>query len=159
MKQKYFLILLLFLFLCGVVQAQEATLTAGGDAIGGGASVAYSIGQTIYTANSGSEGSVAQGVQQAYEIFLLETEEYHLDISLFVFPNPTSHNLVLKAGNFLNQKLSFVLINLEGKTLVHGETKELSTTIETENLPSNIYFLNVLNEENKTVKSFKVIKN
>lgn len=158
MKQKYFFILLLFLFLSGVVKAQESALTTGGVATGGGASVSYSIGETVYTTNSDNEGSVAQGVQQAYEVSLLDVEEYQSNISLFVFPNPTSHNLLLKASDFLSEKLSYVLMDIEGRTLVRGETKEIVTTIETENLPSAMYFLNVLNNENKIVKSFKVIK-
>lgn len=49
-------------------QAQESANTAGGDISGSGGSVAYSIGQVVYTTHSGSLGIVAKGVQQSYEI-------------------------------------------------------------------------------------------
>ena len=48
--------------------AQQATTASGGDASGSGGSVAHSVGQTVYTTNTGSNGSVAQGVEQPYEI-------------------------------------------------------------------------------------------
>ena len=50
------------------VYAQQATTASGGDASGSGGSVAHSVGQTVYTTNTGSNGSVAQGVEQPYEI-------------------------------------------------------------------------------------------
>jgi hypothetical protein len=40
---------------------------AGGEATGSGGSVSYSVGQVVYTTNTGINGSVAQGVQQPYE--------------------------------------------------------------------------------------------
>jgi len=55
----------------GFAQAQESTNASGGDAIGSGGSVGYSIGQLLYTTSTGSNGRVAQGVQHAYEIFTI----------------------------------------------------------------------------------------
>jgi hypothetical protein len=54
----------------GTCSAQTATVSAGGNAIGTGGSVSYSVGQIAYTNNSNSNGSVAQGVQYPYEIQL-----------------------------------------------------------------------------------------
>lgn len=48
-------------------KAQTSISTAGGDASGSGGSIAYSVGQLVYTANSGSGGTMAQGVQHSYE--------------------------------------------------------------------------------------------
>ena len=55
----------------GALQAQQAVLTSGGDATGTGGSAGYSIGQTVYSTTSGANGSVAHGVQQAFEISTL----------------------------------------------------------------------------------------
>ncbi len=57
----------LLLFSAGL-HAQQATTAAGGDATGPGGSVAYSVGQVVYTTNSGTGGSVAEGVQQSYSV-------------------------------------------------------------------------------------------
>src|SRR5688572_14704694 len=77
------------------VQAQESVNSAGGDATGSGGTVAYSIGQVVYTTNTGTSGEVAQGVQHAYEIYTFGINQTELNISLTVFPNPTANNLTL----------------------------------------------------------------
>ncbi len=48
--------------------AQESTNTAGGDILGSGGSVAYSIGQVVYTTHSEATGTKAQGVQHRHEL-------------------------------------------------------------------------------------------
>lgn len=60
--------LLLLGFGITTAQAQQATTATGGNASGSGGPVAYSVGQVVYTTNTSSNGSVAQGVQQPYEI-------------------------------------------------------------------------------------------
>jgi hypothetical protein len=77
---------------------------SGGDATGTSGTVAYSVGQVVYTSNTGSTGSVAQGVQQSYEIFMVGIKETELNISLSVFPNPTSDNLTLQISNYNHEK-------------------------------------------------------
>jgi gliding motility-associated-like protein len=47
---------------------QESANTAGGDIAGAGGSVAFSIGQVVYTTHSEVSGIKAQGVQHRYEI-------------------------------------------------------------------------------------------
>jgi hypothetical protein len=53
------------------LQAQEVIPASGGDASGGGSSVSCSYGQMVYSINTGTNGSVAEGVQQPYEISLV----------------------------------------------------------------------------------------
>ncbi|MFT6841979.1 MAG: hypothetical protein ACJASR_000743 [Psychroserpens sp.] len=48
------------------LKAQESINSAGGNAIGNGGSSSYSIGQVFYITNVGTNGSVAQGVQQNF---------------------------------------------------------------------------------------------
>lgn len=59
----------------GLAQAQQSANASGGGAAGSGGTVAYSVGQVVYTSNSGSTGTVNQGIQHAYEIFILGIEE------------------------------------------------------------------------------------
>jgi hypothetical protein len=66
---KGFLILLSTLtFSLSTIHAQEAIPAGGGNASGSGGSASYSVGQVVYTTNTGTNGSAAQGVQQPYEI-------------------------------------------------------------------------------------------
>jgi hypothetical protein len=139
-------------------QAQESANSSGGDATGSGGTVAYSIGQVVYTTNTGSNGSVAQGVQHAYEIFTVGITETELSISLTAFPNPTMENLTLQISDYNNEKLSYQLFDMQGKQLSSGQVTTQKTQINMNGLPSATYLINVVNQENKQVQSFKVIK-
>lgn len=143
----------------GFAQAQESANSSGGDATGSGGTVAYSIGQVVYTTNTGNNGSVAQGVQHAYEIFTVGINETELNISLIVFPNPTTDNLTLQIQDYNNEKLSYQLFDMQGKWLSNGHIVAQQTQINMNNLPAATYFIHVVNQENKKVKSFKIIKN
>lgn len=138
--------------------AQVSVSTSGGDAEGSGGAVAYSVGQVVYTTNTGSTGSVAQGVQHAYEISTLDIKETVLNISLTAFPNPTTENLTLQISEYNNEKLSYQLFDMQGKQLSNGQIVTQQTQINMNNLPTAIYFINVRNQENKKVQSFKIIK-
>lgn len=140
-------------------QAQESTNASGGDATGTGGTASYSVGQVVYTTNTGSTGSVAQGVQHAYEIFTVGIKETELNISLTAFPNPTTENLTLQISDYNNEKLSYQLFDMQGKQLSNGQITAQQTQINMNSLPTATYFVNVVNQENKKVQSFKIIKN
>jgi hypothetical protein len=140
------------------VYAQQATTASGGDASGSGGSVAYSIGQIVYTTNTSSSGSVAQGVQQPYEISiitgLLETD---IKLNLSAYPNPTTNYLMLQIDNF-DKDLSYQLFDISGKLLESNTVAANSTTINMEQMQTGSYFLKVT-QNNTLVKTFKIIKN
>jgi hypothetical protein len=140
------------------VYAQQATTASGGDASGSGGSVAYSVGQIVYTTNTSSSGSVAQGVQQAYEISittgLLETD---IKLNLSAYPNPTTNYLMLQIDNF-DKDLSYQLFDISGKLLESNTVAANSTTINMEQMQTGTYLLKVT-QNNKLVKTFKIIKN
>jgi hypothetical protein len=160
MKHKKTIISVALLLLgLGKLQAQESPTVTGGNATGNGGTVAYSVGQVVYTTNTGSNGSVAQGVQQAYEIYTVGIIETELNISLSVFPNPTAHNLILQISNYNNEKLSYLLYDMQGRLLNNGQVTEQQTQINTAHLQSATYIIKVLSQENRTVQSFKIIKN
>jgi len=139
-------------------QAQESANASGGNATGSGGTVAYSVGQVVYTTNTNTFGTVSQGVQQSYEIFTVGINETELYISLSVFPNPTADNLTLQINDYNNEKLSYQLFDMQGKLLNNGQVTAQQTQINTASLPSATYFINVVNQENKKVQSFKIIK-
>ena len=162
MKKTYiirFLILTIGLSWSDFAQSQQSSNAAGGDATGSGGSVAYSVGQIVYTTHTGSTGSVAQGVQQAYEIFSIGINETELNSSLSLFPNPIVDNLTLQISDYNNEKLSYQLFDMQGKLLSKGQIIAQQTQIKTASLPPATYFIEVLNQENKQVQSFKIIKN
>jgi len=142
--------------------AQQATTASGGDASGSGGSVAYSVGQIVYTTHTGSNGSVAQGVQQPYEISITTgLAETGINLNLTAYPNPTTNYLMLEIGTatvLSNQTMSYQLYDISGKLLESNAIVANSTTIKMEQLARGNYFLKV-SQNNAEVKTFKIIKN
>ena len=159
MKHKKVKLSVLLLGLGLTTKAQEVTTTSGGNASGSGGTVTYSVGQIVYATNTGTNGSVAQGVQQTYEIsILLGIEDNSIKLELTAYPNPTTNYLTLNVGKAELSILNFQLYDMGGKLIESNKITSTTETIRMENLPSSTYFLKVTNN-NKEVKSFKIIKN
>jgi hypothetical protein len=123
-KLKLSAVFLLGLGLTGL-QAQTAVPATGGHASGSGGTVNYSVGQVVYTTNTGgSNGTVAQGVQQPFEISVVTglVEAKGINLSVSAYPNPTTDFLNLKVENYNNTNLSYQLFDISGKLL---ETKKI----------------------------------
>jgi hypothetical protein len=149
---------ILLLGLCLTAQAQQATTATGGNASGSGGTVAYSVGQIVYTTNTGTTGSVAQGVQQPYEIYALGIEDNSINLALTAYPNPPTNYLTLSVGQADLSKMYFQLYDMVGKLIESRKIVSSTETIGMETLPNATYFLKV-NNNSKEVKRFKIIKN
>ena len=159
MKNNTLLILsFLFSFSLNAQTSHQVLSATGGDASGSGGTVAYSVGQIVYTTNTGTTGSVAQGVEQAYEISSVGIKETALNISLSIFPNPTSDFLTIKVEVYNNEALSYHLIDEQGKSVLNEQITNQETQVAMSTLARGAYFINVL-QANKKIQTFKIIKN
>jgi hypothetical protein len=141
------------------INAQQSLNTGGGDANGSGGSVSFSIGQVVYTTNSSNAGSLAQGVQHAYEIFAVSTSEPIASLNCLVYPNPTSGNLTLEIKEDIESTIRFQIFDIHGKLLFDGPVVSRLTSLSLSAVPSATYLLRVGNEDQQQVKTFKIIKN
>jgi hypothetical protein len=141
------------------VEAQKAIPASGGNASGSDGSVSYTVGQLLYTTNTGTNGSVAEGVQQPYEISVVVGIEQAKNINLIctVYPNPATDLLTLEVEIADNENLFFQLYDVMGKLMVSKRLIDIKTTISMTNLAPATYFLKVTNNQ-KVVKTFKIIK-
>jgi hypothetical protein len=142
------------------VKAQEVINSSGGNASSIAGSVSYSIGQVIYTTNIETNGSVAQGIQQPYEVYVITgvSEAKEINLSCIAFPNPTTDILKLKVNSDNLKELSFQLFDTNGKLLESRQINETETILQMNALPSGSYILNI-NSFNRNIKTFKIIKN
>jgi hypothetical protein len=160
MKHKKVKLSVLLLSLGLTAQAQQASTATGGDASGSGGTVAYSVGQIVYTTNTATTGSVAQGVQQPYEIsIVLGIDNHYINLGLSAYPNPTTNYLTLNLGNAELSTLNFELYDINGRLIESRKIISSTETIAMENLPTATYILKVTNNNKKEVKTFKIIKN
>ncbi len=146
------------------MQAQETISTSGGSAFGSAGSVTYTVGQIVYTTYSDVTGSVAQGVQQPYEISIESESSQIKGVSLqcTVYPNPVINLLTLKVENFVDEKITCYLYDVNAKILLTQTVEKKETLISVANLSSATYYLKVVqmnqNLSPQVVKVFKIIK-
>ena len=159
----YLFKILIVVFLFGfetLAQAQNTIPAAGGDALGSGGTVSYSVGQVFYTIDtSAAEGSVARGVQQAFGISVntaIEKSEY-ITLVCSAYPNPVSDFLTLKVEDENRKSLYYKLFDENGRLLKYKKVTDFETRISFENLNPAVYFLSVT-DNNKEIKTFKIIK-
>ena len=140
------------------IQAQVAISASGGNATGSG-SVSYTVGQTVYTTNTGTNGSVAQGVQQPHEISVVTGIEEAKDISLemVVYPIPATDFVMLNIANYEGINIRYQLYDINGNLLKDTKVEGNETNIPMQNLLPSMYFLKVT-DNNKVIKTFKIIK-
>ncbi len=151
-------LLLLFIGLAGI-HAQEVIPTTGGEASGGGGSICYSVGQLIYTTNVGINGSVAQGVQQPYEISVVSgLEDLGINLNVSAYPNPTTDFLLLIIEKENLKEFSYQLYDLDGKLLEYKKITGNQTRVVISNFLPATYFLKVIKGKEE-VKAFKIVKN
>lgn len=154
-----------FAFSVSAVLAQTSINVAGGNILGSGGSASYSVGQVIYNTNTGTNGSVAEGIQQPYEISVVTGLEEVLGINLSVsaFPNPTNDYLTLtidnsdKTNHNLSQ-LAYQLYDMNGELLQSEKITGNQISIVMSNLVPATYFVKAV-QANKEIKTFKIIKN
>jgi hypothetical protein len=150
--------ILLFGFGFAGLQAQQFIATSGGNASGSGGSASYSVGQVVYTSQTGANGTLIQGILQPYEISVLSgMEETVISLVCSAYPNPTTDMLVLHIENMDKRSLWFHLYNVKGNLLESAKIIDNKTTIPMKERAPAIYFLKVTDNK-KEVKSFKIIK-
>ena len=161
--------ILFFLFI-GVIglMAQETVPASGGNATGNGGSVSYTVGQIVYTTNTGVTGYVAQGVQQPYEISVVfvapGSEEITLEAT--VYPNPVADVFTLHIINFEKfdgKTIAYYFYTTDNILLLTKNVESAETVISISYLPPEIYYLILVDITNSTapkrLKTFKIMKN
>ncbi|OXE99126.1 putative secreted protein (Por secretion system target) [Flavobacterium araucananum] len=139
--------------------SQESVVVSGGNATGTGGSSSYSVGQVVYTSLPGANNYILQGVQQPYEIITLGNDEFkEINLEMTAYPNPTIDILNLVVVNDKLDNLSYNIFDINGKLVSRNSKITTSETkVSLQELNQGIYFL-AIKENNKTIKTFKIIK-
>jgi hypothetical protein len=143
----------------GFLQAQQSTVASGGNASGVGGTVSYTVGQLVYTTTTQLGGSIAEGVQQPFEIeTVLGPEEVKgITLQCTVYPNPTSEGVTLQIENYDIKNLSYTIFDLNARIIANKNISSKQTYISMENLASATYYIKIM-KLNKELKVFKIIK-
>lgn len=151
-------ILFCLLFTVEFTFAQAALTASGGEAVGDGGTLSYTIGQVDYIQASGSGGTASQGVQQPFTITALGNDDYPgIELKAVVFPNPTTNYINLIITNVVAEDLSYQLFDMNRRIISSHKITNQETIIPMERLASTTYLLYVL-DQNSQLKVFKIIK-
>jgi len=139
--------------------AQNSIVSCGGQAIGTGGAVSYSIGQISYSSISESGWHITQGVQQPYEISIITgINDIDNQIKIQAYPNPTSNNLILSIPNQEIKNLYYKLIDIQGRIIIEERINQKTEHINLYKMNAGIYMLSIFNSKQK-IKTLQIIKN
>ena len=111
----------------------------------------YIFSFLIDTGNFYCEISNGCGTIQSQEIELvIGIESYSINDKIKIYPNPTSHQLIIESEELLFKKID--IINVTGKTI--KSIKQNINIINVTDLSNGIYFIKVFTEEKTITKKF-----
>lgn len=149
---------ILLLLGSGSLFGQRDVVAGGGDISSAAGSVSFTVGQSFATEIGSAAGTILQGVQQPYELFLVDVSDPAVHWDLEVFPNPVTHTLILRAGKDLGSEgCRFVVTDLQGRTLAADEIAGPEHILSATDWAPGTYFLTVFRDQN-TYKTFKIIR-
>ena len=114
-------------------------------------------GKDLFMRYKGTDGGGFDLFRLTYDP-LVGLGEKNLGNLIMLYPNPTTENLTFQISDNSNEKLSYQLYDLQGKLLRNGQITAPQTNINMNGIPTATYLVYVVNQENKKVRSFKIIK-
>lgn len=157
MNNKFNITILLFALFSIPIFSQQAIVPLGGDISSTDGSVSFTIGQVFHATNSNPDNSLSEGVQQPHEISFLSIDDHELDITMYVYPIPTSNFLTIKVSDYNKEELTYEVIDLQGKMILENKIMNQETLIDITSFNEAIYVLNIKNS-GKTIRTTKIIK-
>lgn len=147
------------ILIVGTAVAQNTLSPVGGNGAGTGGTTSYSVGQIAYQEGTGTGGTTSEGVQQAYEIFEDSIIEgfSEVKITMAVYPNPTTNNVVLNLEHSDFTNLSYVVKDILGAVIDGNKIEHKDTHVAFGHLNSGTYSITILNRVRK-IKTYKIIK-
>lgn len=160
--KKQFLLIILSACMATLGMAQSAIVSVGGDAQSATGSVSYTVGQIAVksVANSSGSISVAEGVQQPYEIQTVGVDDYpQIVLDAVVYPNPTENLAQLKLNGFEipTSGLQAHLFDGAGRLLQLLTVTDELTAFQIGQYATGTYYLE-LRDGKRTLKTFKIIR-
>ena len=155
MRKRMILLIAVAVLFGAKANAQSAVTSAGGEA----GTVSFTVGQPFVTPAVSDAGSLTPGVQQAYEITIVNgIENTQISLEAEVYPNPVVDRLTLSVSDADGVVLHYTLTDANGRTIATAEIVDAQTAIDMARYVQGVYFLRV-DDGNVVVKTFKIVKN
>ncbi|WP_353480519.1 T9SS type A sorting domain-containing protein [Haliscomenobacter sp.] len=135
----------------------EVISSAGGKMQAGRIQLAWTLGETAVARWTSPQGFVTEGFHQPIlEVTLLPK---YTAPTVRIAPNPVQSTLNVQLQEPNKQSLFANLVDVGGRVLINRTALQLGNTeLDLSNLPSGVYFLNVMHQSGQPVEVFKVVK-
>ena len=160
-------ILLIFMFFgFGSIFSQTnhpEVITSAGDYFKPNASspsLSWTMGESVTETFSSTNNILTQGFQQGHYNIVAIDEIKDKDVSIKVFPNPTTDfiSISIKSLTEKNSDYLIELYDLQGKKLFTANYNQNDFRLNMATYPVGTFLLKVLTKENKTLQNFKIQK-
>lgn len=151
---------LLFVVACWLVllvHGQSAVLSAGGDALGTGGSVSFSLGQLADDHPAATTGNVQEGVQQPYVDGSTSIASHVAQSDAYVYPTVTVDLVTIVLQDATGQPCNATLIDAQGRTVLQRLVSDARTDLSLTHLACGVYQL-LLVDAVGAQRSFTIIK-
>jgi hypothetical protein len=157
-KNKINLLSCFFFFLCaGKIYSQSNTVPTGGEASGSGGTVSYTIGTVTYITLGDGSIDLTEGLQQPYEITIINGIKETGIVLSSVYPNPTTDHVTLSINSDV-KNMSYSLFDAAGKIISSELLDRPQTDIAMTKLAAGTFYIKVYGNRQE-IKTYQVIKN
>ena len=158
MKRLFLIVsLCIALFSANAQMASPELVSSSGDSFNNTSyQLDWSIGECVTATHSSGDYVLTQGLHQNSYV-ITSVEDLATDLNISVYPNPTTDLINLTSLQNLSG-LAVTVTDINGKVLQQAEVTNEVKELNFSNYANGIYFLTV-KQENKLIKSFKIIKN
>jgi hypothetical protein len=118
--------------------------------------ISWTTGEPIVGLMSAGGNQLGNGYYPSLDLKVLSKEDFTLDVSLKLYPNPTSQSLF--ASQKAQHNLEINLIDLSGKLLLNTKVNA-GEAIDVSKYTSGMYLIEVKDLETNKKNIYKIIKN
>ncbi len=138
------------------VNAQSVISAQGNSYTNGSNTIDYTIGEAVTATTSNGTNDLTQGFHQT-NVTITNIEDLDVNVSVNVFPNPTSEFVNLNIEKF--EGLTLRIFDVGGKLLKKVQLDSTQTEVSVLEYAEGTYLLTLENKSRKKIKTFKIIKN
>ncbi|MEE4285669.1 MAG: T9SS type A sorting domain-containing protein [Mariniphaga sp.] len=153
------LVFLILLFVATATIAQQVVASSGNSGSAAGYKVDWTLGEPVIETISSSGNILTQGMHQTKLLVTAISEMEFPGLEVKVYPNPTGRFLKIEVTQTGNEQFFYEISDITGRKSVLKKLQGNTEEIDMGSYVSGIYFLDVLSQNHKNVKVFKIIKN
>ncbi len=154
---KLFVSSVLLSFFFKSVHAQQVISASGDHFYGSDFQLSWTVGEPVIEAYNSGDTLLTQGMHQSKLIISTIKEVEDLDVKIQVYPNPAVDHVQLEVESTKDEKLSYILYQMNGSVLSKGKLIDNQLKVPMHQYESAVYLLNLI-RSNKILFSFKIIK-